>query len=535
MAVLQYLRTHQHGEAAASFEAALKERVDASEAPDAVASPNALDRLLDRFIEEDDAEARGKKMQLSKDEYSANFLLFWSAKGSRGDAEGYVRAYAELSQFVATSFEAYRTELFAVCWPLFVHLFIELVEKGHAHAAARLLEEHRAEHDFLRRADLHEMQRIVEPSNLWTSAFVRDLMRYKFEVRISSYAIVLLMRFLHDRSLLILVCLLNQRVKFVVEDSRPAWSSHAVLEASSSDAASSSSSSTAAAAAAAAKYRSAERLRHDKPSTDAQRMQAFEKTLSENFSQSLGGKPVDGGEDAHSPTNLPSVLFCTLLNTRGDLTGVAFAPNASRVAGTFGDATVRIWATAQGDASSLAPERSSVLVGHHGPVYAADWSGDSKHLLTAGFDGSIKLWEPPTAEQLLARHGASSGAHGGLRRGRAASADAADGLSGSAAKWDVDVERTFKWEHGPAWDVHWCTHPDFANRFASAHRDRAAIIWEVAEGRSVPFRMFCRQVKAGSYHRESVGAVRISPNANIVATGSADKSVRLWDVREERS
>ena len=407
MAVLQYLKGAQGSPAAAvAFERALEERMPEGQWP----GGDELERLIDPLA--------ANKMCLTPSAYKANYLLFWGGRSS-GDAAGHVRAYAELRHFVATSFEAYRTELWSVCWPIFVHLYVELIEKNQPAAATQLLNEYRVDHELLRSADLRNLARLRHPDDLARSDFVREIWQFKFTVRISSYAVVLLTAFLHRRSLLILVCILNQRVNFLVEDCRPAWSGHAVLargdaaggaqkKADSSSAAmaveaerasaATASSAAAAIVPAAAQYSSADRLQHVLEQSTGRPVK---------WEGSRDQPNGHGGEDAHSPSKLPSVLLCTVLNARDDLTGLGFSPDAEKVVGTFGDSTARVWATAQGDGSvdgaarCLAPERSTALVGHHGPVYAADWSPDSRWLLTAGFDGCVNLWAPPTAEELL--------------------------------------------------------------------------------------------------------------------------------------
>ena len=67
--------------------------------------------------------------------------------------------------------------------------------------------------------------------------------------------------------------------------------------------------------------------------------------------------------------------------------GVAFAPDASRLATASFDKTARIWSVADGRCLQT-------LQGHTKEVRSVAWSPDGKLLATGGFDRSIRLWSP---------------------------------------------------------------------------------------------------------------------------------------------
>ena len=57
--------------------------------------------------------------------------------------------------------------------------------------------------------------------------------------------------------------------------------------------------------------------------------------------------------------------------------------------------------------------------------------------------------------------------------------------------------------------MHWGSNAKYAGRlFATAHRNRCACVWDI--DRENPLRYFSRQLKHGTFHRDSVGVVRIA-------------------------
>src|SRR5262249_14299974 len=68
--------------------------------------------------------------------------------------------------------------------------------------------------------------------------------------------------------------------------------------------------------------------------------------------------------------------------------GVAFSADGAYRAASFGDGTVKVW-----DAGSEAPEPVHVLYGHTSRVLGVAFSRTDRRLVSAGFDGTARLWE----------------------------------------------------------------------------------------------------------------------------------------------
>jgi WD40 repeat protein len=72
---------------------------------------------------------------------------------------------------------------------------------------------------------------------------------------------------------------------------------------------------------------------------------------------------------------------------------VGWSPDGGRVVSAGHDGTARVWDAATG-------EELVVLVGHSGAVYDADWSPDGKHIATGDDAGEVKVWDAATGGEI---------------------------------------------------------------------------------------------------------------------------------------
>ena len=159
------------------------------------------------------------------------------------------------------------------------------------------------------------------------------------------------------------------------------------------------------------------------------------------------------------------------------------------------------------------------IAAHRGSISGAAYTDDGRRIVTTGADGSMKIWD--AAYRNLVRTielddgPATSLALNGVRAltGHA---------NGKVVLWDLDrAEKiaTVQRNEANIWAVAFTGDP---NRFAAASHDWKVTLWD-ARQTAAPL-----QVLDG--HENSVQSLAYSPQLLLLASGSADKTVRVWNL-----
>jgi WD40 repeat protein/serine/threonine protein kinase len=159
----------------------------------------------------------------------------------------------------------------------------------------------------------------------------------------------------------------------------------------------------------------------------------------------------------------------TLKGSSNEVACLAFSPKSRRIASSYHDNEwkITLWDAVTG-------EKIRILSGHKQWVMAFAFSGDDRRLASASMDGTIKVWDADTGQEIQSYPG-----------GAGALAFSKDG-----------------------------------QHLASGHGDGTIKIWDLSTGQTT-------HVLRG--HPRSVRALAYTPDGRRLASASDDGSVKIWD------
>ena len=179
--------------------------------------------------------------------------------------------------------------------------------------------------------------------------------------------------------------------------------------------------------------------------------------------------------------------------------------------------TRRALTTSSTSPAPVAEVLSTVEIkGHPGGTVGAGFAGEQ--LVTAGADGTLKVWNPSSGalQRTISTSGGRITALAVLAR-RAVTGHA----DGSVGLWDVDSGKqlaAFQRNTADIWAVAFAGSPD---RVATASHDWTVAMWDVSAP-TEPSHLL-------EGHESAAQAVAFSPRGPYLASGGADRYLKLWN------
>eukprot|EP00873_Tetraselmis_striata_P035802 jgi/Tetstr1/456066/TSEL_042836.t1 len=269
----------------------------------------------------------------------------------------------------------------------------------------------------------------------------------------------------------------------------------------------------------------------------------FTESAFRNERRAVGVEKGGQGKVGGSQSALTAIFVHDLLYSLISPSGRLVSSSRRRMATGSWDSTARVWEAAPGGGGGW--RCAATLEGHTGGVLSVSWRPDGRRLATGSVDKTVKVWE------------AAPGGGGGWRC--AATLEGHTNWVWSVA-WSPDGRRLATcsddktarvWEAAPGGGrLAVCSHagghtvclsvawsPD-GRRMATGSADNTVKVWEAAPGGGGGWR--CVATLEGHTDdvasEEHIGHVRFvawSPDGRRLATGSADKTARVWEAATE--
>ncbi|OCT69991.1 transcription initiation factor TFIID subunit 5 [Xenopus laevis] len=454
-----------------------------------------------------------------------------SAYTQQGEPALYEEYYSNLKRFIESVLDCHRAELSQLFYPLFVHMYLELVYNQHEHKAKLFFEKFHGDQECYYEHDLRVLASLTKKEHMMGNETILDFRTSKFVLRISRDSYQLLKRHLQERQNNQIWSIVQEHLYIDIFDGMPRSKQQVDAMVGSLSGEAKREANKAKMFFGLLKEPEIEvplddedeeveneegKPKKKKPKKDSSGSKSKKQDpnappqnripLPELKDSDKLDKIIIMKEAAKRVTlssdSLPSICFYSFLNAYQGLTAVDITDDSSLIAGGFADSTVRVWSLTPKKLRSvksssdlslidkeaddvlerIMDEKSSsemkILYGHSGPVYATSFSPDRNNLLSSSEDGTIRLWSLQTFTCLVA----------------------------------------YKGHNYPVWDTQFSPYGYY---FVSGGHDRVARLW--ATDHYQPLRIF-----AG--HLADVICTRFHPNSNYVATGSTDRTVRVWDV-----
>jgi eukaryotic-like serine/threonine-protein kinase len=195
---------------------------------------------------------------------------------------------------------------------------------------------------------------------------------------------------------------------------------------------------------------------------------------------------------------------------------LGFSPDGKRFVSAGRDGTIKIWAAADG-------AEMMTLRGHEERVMSATFSPDGERIASIDTGRTIKIWNAQSGAELttLKADGGRIMNMGPVVFSPDSKRIAAGGQDNSVKIWDAANGAELMILSG---HTHWlyclAFTPD-GERIISGSRDKTIRVWDASTG---------QELMVFQGHESGIGGIDVSPDGKRVVSASADKTARVWDL-----
>lgn len=501
----------------------------------------------------------------------------------------YTNSYGKLRLWIEESLDVFKNELWEILFPLFQHTYFDLIARGMIVEAREFFTRYKDDH-HMHEHDVINIEMVSTPDQLRENDYANLNRSTKYQLKMAPTKFQLLVSYLEENKMVAMLRIINTYINIDVSQRSAVVSDSFNQRFKLSLGMQPMEQQATLMIEAALKEESAVML-------DAFKQMNIPEGTSNIPMPPVNEKTVlelvENLRDLVSRTSLnptlPSCCFYTWHNTWDSLTCSSISKNYEIVAGGFSDSVVRVCSLTKENLKSVTPRAGMTaedisqltmeqimvmkekegsatkkLVGHSGPVYGTSFSNDDRFLLSCSEDQTVRLWSLDTFTSLCCYRG-----HGypvwDVDFGPEGVYFATSSHDRTARLWSCEHIYPLRVFAGHFSDVETVKFHPNSCYLATGSSDKTVRLWDLAQGNCVrvfsgnnPVQTLCfspdgtklataddkyvhlwdiasgEQLKKFSGHKSLVTSLCFSAEGSILASGSLDCTIRLWDVLKQQ-
>jgi hypothetical protein len=206
-------------------------------------------------------------------------------------------------------------------------------------------------------------------------------------------------------------------------------------------------------------------------------------------------------------------LLGALHGRGGAVTACAVTPDSRRLVAAYADRSLKVWDLEHG-------RMVATMTGHTGVIESCTVTPDGQHVVSTSADTTLRVWELHTGSLRATLEG-----HTGAVKSCAVTADSACIVSASADTtlkvWNLGTGEVLATLEGHADAVNGCAITPDGTCVVSASVDATLKLWELATG---------NELATLRGHTDAVACCAIFAHGRLALSGSADHALKAWDL-----